>query len=174
VPALPEGLEVARHRDLQGRGGEPWARRAALLAMVVALALALLNVFGQATSATTAGAPAATISLDAPTTVRGGLLFQSLVEVRARTSIDHPRLVFNHGWLDGMQVSSIEPSAVGESSRDGRLVLSYDKLAAGDRLTVWLQFQADPTYSGSRDQGLELDDATVPLARIRRTLHVLP
>lgn len=174
MPELPDQLQIGRHRDLVGRAKEPWARRVVLLAMAVALALALANVFGQEAQTTSAAPPAASFSVNAPNTVRGGLLFQARIEVRANTAIDHPRLVLDPGWLEGMQINTIEPGPVGESSRDGRLVLSYDKLASGDRLTVWFQFQSDPTYAGNRDQGIELDDAEVPLARVERTLHVLP
>lgn len=170
----PDHLDAERHRDLTGRNIEPWARRGILLALLVVIVLALLNVFGQQAEDTTAAAPAATVSLNAPDTVRGGLLFQARITIRASSDIDHPRLVFDRGWLDGMQINTIEPGAVGEASREGRLVLSYDKLAAGDRMTIWIQFQADPTYTGRRSLGLELDDADTPVARLKHTLHVLP
>jgi hypothetical protein len=170
----PDGLDPATHRDLEGRPHQPWVRRVILTMLLVAVVLALANIFGQETEVTTADGPAATLSIEAPGTVRGGLLFQARVEVVAHSAVDHPRLVFDRGWLEGMQINTIEPGAVGETSRDGRLVLSYDGLEAGDRLTVWFQFQSDPTYTGSRDQDIELDDATTPLATIDRTLHVLP
>jgi hypothetical protein len=170
----PDALDPDRHRDLRGRFTELWIRRAIVGLLFVAVVLALLNVFGQETSDTTAAAPAARIKLNTPDTVRGGLLFQTRIDVYASSDIDHPRLVFDRGWLEGMQVNTIAPAAVGESSRDGRLVLSYDALAAGDQLTVWIQFQADPTYTGKRSQVLELDDAETPLAHIDHTLHVLP
>jgi hypothetical protein len=170
----PDELDAGRHRDLAGRVVEPWARRGILLAIVGVIVLALLNVFGQEAEDTTAAAPTATVTLNAPDTVRGGLLFQARIEISASSDVDHPRLVFDRGWLDGMQINTIEPSAVGEASRDGRLVLSYDTLAAGDHMTVWIQFQADPTYTGRRSLGFELDDADTPVARLNHTLHVLP
>jgi hypothetical protein len=48
------------------------------------------------------------------------------------------------------------------------------KLAAGDRLTVRLQFEVDPTVTGKRSTAIELDDATTPVARVERELRVLP
>ena len=52
------------------------------------------------------------------------------------------------GWVEGMQVNSIEPAAESETSRDGRVVLSYGDLEAGDVLRIWLQFEVDPTNVG--------------------------
>jgi hypothetical protein len=151
-----------------------WARRALVTLLAAVSALALADVFGQVPSTSSTAGPAAGLAVEVPNTLRGGLLFQARVDIRATQAIAHPRLVFARGWLDGLQVSSIEPGAVGESSRDGRLVLSYDALAAGDRLELWMQFQVDPTALGHRDLDVELDDATRPLARLHRTLTILP
>ena len=85
--------------------------------------------------------------MTAPAAVRGGLFFQSRVEIRARRAIAHPRLVLDEGWVEGMQFNSIEPAPVSEASRDGRVVLSYDRIDAGDRLVVWMQFEVDPPTS---------------------------
>jgi hypothetical protein len=151
-----------------------WTRRAFMTLFAVIALLALANVFGQVTSTTTAQGPAARMALNAPDRVRGGLLFQSRVEVRALRDIQHPRFVLARGWTEGMQVNSTEPNPMSEASRDGNVVLSYDAMKAGDRLALWLQFQADPTSIGKRRYDLELDDAEQPLARVHRTITVLP
>src|SRR5690242_1012942 len=102
-----------------------WTRRAFVALFVLVGLLALLNVFGQRASSSQALAPAARMTLRAPETVRGGLLFQSRIDIRALRPIQNPRLVFDDGWLEEMQVNSIEPAPQSESSRNGRLVLSY-------------------------------------------------
>jgi hypothetical protein len=142
-----------------------------LLAVAV---VALFGVFGQVTTTSTATGAAATLRLDAPETVRGGLFFQSRVDIRATRAIEHPRLVLANGWVEGMQFNSVEPGPVGEASRDGRVVMSYNKLAAGDRLTIWMQFEVDPTTTGRRSYDVALEDATTPVASVRRTLTILP
>jgi hypothetical protein len=114
------------------------------------------------------------VHLAAPETVRGGLFFQSRIEIRALTAIEHPRLVLGEGWFEGMQVNSIEPAAESETSRDGRVVLSYGALEPGDVLRIWLQFQVEPTNIGTRDYSVELDDEDRLLVRIPRTIRVLP
>src|SRR4051812_32980254 len=126
------------------------ARRALVTVFAVIALAALLDVFGQGASESTAAGGGATMTVTAPSTVRGGLYFQATVDITASAPIEHPRLVLDEGWVEGMQVNSIEPAADSESSRDGRVVLSYGELKPGDRLKVWLQFQVDPTSNGRR------------------------
>lgn len=151
-----------------------WARRTVMLLLLAVAVLALTGFFGQQGSTHAATGDKATIKLGVPGAVRGGLLFQAKVEIAARQDVDHPRLVLGHGWTEGMQMNTIEPGAQSESSRDGRLVMSYDKLAAGDTMTIWFQFQVDPTEAGRRDFSLELDDADQPVAKIAHNLTVFP
>jgi hypothetical protein len=151
-----------------------WTRRALVALFTLTAAAALWGVLGQRARESRASGPAATLRLSAPTTVRGGLLFQSRIEIRALTAIEHPRLVLDDGWLEGMQLNTLEPAPESESSRDGRLVLSYGALEPGDLLRVWLHFQVEPTLIGSRPYDVELDDENRPLARIARTITVLP
>jgi hypothetical protein len=151
-----------------------WVRRAILTVLGVLVLVALLNQYGQRPSPSVARVPAATMRLDAPPRVRGGLFFQSRLEIRAAQAIDHPRVVLASGWVEGMQVNSIEPAPVGEASRNGRVVLSYDALKPGDVLRVWLQFEVNPTNVGRRPYAIELDDAERPVARVAPTLTVLP
>ena len=151
-----------------------WIRRAVMTVLALVVLLALANRFGQRPARSTTRSPAATLRLTAPDTVRGGLFFQSRVEIRAARAIAHPRLVLEPGWVEGMQVNSIEPAPVGEASRDGRVVLSYDALARGDVLRVWLQFEVNPTNVGRRSYALALDDAERPVARLARDITVLP
>ena len=152
----------------------PWIRRAIMAVFAIVAILALANVFGQQPTVTAAGGTGAELALSAPRVVRGGLMFQARIDVRARLDIDNPRLVLGQGWLEGLQVNSIQPAPVSEAGRDGRVVLTYDELAAGERLRIWIQFAVDPTYSGRHDFSVELDDETTPLATVTRTITLLP
>jgi hypothetical protein len=149
-------------------------RRVFLTLFALFALCALLGLFGQRRSTATATGPAAVLRLGTPGTVRGGLFFEAVVDVTAAGSVQHPRLVLDEGWLEGMQVNSIEPAAESEASRDGRLVLSYGQLDPGDRLRVYLQFEVNPTNHGRRPAGIELDDAETRIARIDRDITVLP
>jgi hypothetical protein len=174
VPEYPDQLEPQRHGQLAGRGAHAWIRRG-LLGLFTALAVvALFNVFGQRSSSARAVGDGARIEVRGPTKVRGGLLFQERLTVRALRDIGFPRIVLSQGWLDGLQINTIEPQPMSESSRDGKLVLSYDKMAAGDKIEVFVDFQVNPTHVGRTDQGIEVDDATQPLVRLPRSLTTFP
>jgi hypothetical protein len=150
------------------------ARRVVMTLFAAIALVALLGFFGQRATSSTAAGSGVTLKLEAPETVRGGIFFQARIEVTATRAVAQPRLVFDEGWLEGLQVNSIEPAAQSESSRDGRLVLSYDALGPGDRLRIYMQFEVNPTNVGRRSFGLELDDGQARVARIDRNLTVLP
>jgi hypothetical protein len=146
-----------------------------LLALIaVPVVLAVAGVLGQPTVTRSAASPRAQLVLNAPKVLRGGLMWRARITIRALDAIDHPRLVLGRGYVNGMQLNTIEPSPASEAGRGPRLVLSYDKLAAGDELVVYMQFQVDPTTAGRQDATVELDDETQPLARITHTIRVLP
>jgi hypothetical protein len=151
-----------------------WVRRGILTVLGVIVLLGLLNRFGQRPATSVARGPAATMRLSAPERIRGGLFFQSRLDIRATQAIDHPRIVLDDGWLEGMQVNSIEPAPVGEATRNGRVVLSYDALKPGDVLRVWFQFEVNPTNVGRRSYAVELDDAEQPVVRLGPAITALP
>jgi hypothetical protein len=161
-------------RATVGLAAGQWARRVVMAVLALVALAALANRFGQHPVTSSAAGPAASLSVLAPEHVRGGLFFESRVEVRVARAITRPRLVLGDGWVDGMQVNSIEPAPSSEASRDGHVVLSWNELAAGDVLRVWFQFEVNPTNVGRRDYALELDDGDTPLTRVTRKLTVLP
>jgi hypothetical protein len=169
-----EGLDLARIRDLEGRRAHPWIRRAVLVLLAVPVVLGLTGALGQETVTRSAASPRAQLALDAPSALRGGLLWRARITVRARHTIRFPRLILAPGYADGMQINTIEPAPASEAGRGPRLVLSYDELRAGDELVVYLQFQTDPTTAGRQDATVALDDATKPLARVEHTITVFP
>jgi hypothetical protein len=152
----------------------PWTRRAVLALFAALLIAVLAGAIGQQPSSSGAGGAVARLTLSAPDTVRGGLLFQARVTIEATAAISRPQLLLQRGWLEGMQVSSIEPQPSQETGSGNTVTLSYDALDAGESLTVWLQFQADPTSVGTRPADMRLLDGTVPLATIHHDLTVLP
>ena len=174
MPDLPGGLDQGRHSALERRSVEPWARRVFLALLLAGIVAALAGAAGQRAHSTAAAGAAGRLEVRAPKVVRGGLLFEARIRVTAARAIAHPRLVLDDGWLDGLQVNTIEPSPASEASRNGRLVLSYDALEAGDVLVVHMQFQLDPTSVGKTRNAVELDDGDTPIATVTRTLRRLP
>ena len=82
--------------------------------------------------------------------------------------------MLDHGWVEGMQVNSIEPNPASELSRDGRELVVGEHDAPGDDLRIWLQFEVNPTNVGRRSYGIELDDGTTRVLRLSPTITVLP
>jgi hypothetical protein len=170
----PDEIVLSRHRDLEGRQWHPWLRRALLTLLGIPIVLGLANVFGQHQSAASTSASAATLSVNAPSAVRGGLLFTVSFTVRAHSELKKATLVLDPGWIDGMQVNSINPQPVDEASRQGRVVLDLGHIPAGQLVTYWIEFQVNPTTVGRRRQNVELDDGGTRILTAHRTLTIYP
>ena len=171
---MPDDAWVERNRDLVGRERDPWVRRAGLLLLGAVVTAALLNVVGQRAEDSSASGPAATLELNAPSKARGGLIFQARVEVHAAREIQEPLLIFDRGWFDGLTLNTTVPDPTGQRTDNGRVVFEYDTIPAGRSLTVWLQFQVNPTRVGSEDQDIELWDGETPLVHLDHSLATVP
>ena len=136
--------------------------------------LALLNVFGQDPSTSSADSPQASLSVTAPKALRGGLIFQVRVNIVAHRTLAKPQIVMSRGWWQEMSVNSIEPQPSNESTSNGAVVLSYDQLQAGQSLVVWLYYQVNPTNVGGHSEDIALYDGPNPLTRIKRSVTVFP
>lgn len=173
---VPDSLVLKRHRDLEGLYREGiWVRRAVLTVIAVFCLLGLADVFGQDTSTSSAAFAGGSLTVTAPSTVRGGLLFSADFTIRATRDIGKPVLVLDPGWAQGLAVNTIEPSPAAEVSRNGRLAFTLSPLHAGQTSVLFMQFQVNPTtVAWQRPQDIELDDGPTVLARIHRTLTVFP
>src|SRR3954468_10779968 len=105
-----------------------WARRVCVALFAIVSVVALAGLVGQRDRESTVEGGGVRMTVSAPDTVRGGLYFQATGDITAAAAVEHPRLVLESGWVEGLQVNSIEPAAESESSRDGRIVLSYGAL----------------------------------------------
>jgi hypothetical protein len=171
---VPEGMVLERSRDLAGRTHHPYYRRLLLCAIAVLPVLALLGVFGQKPSTTTVEAQAARLSVTAPERLRSGLIFQVRVEVLAHRNIHELQIVFDRGWWESMSVNSIVPEPSSEAYQNGKVVLSYGALPAGQSVTAWIYFQVNPTNVGERRENVAIVDGSAPLAELHRSLTIFP
>jgi hypothetical protein len=170
----PEGLLLGRHRDLEGRTWQRYGRRAVLGLVTLVLVLGLLNVFGQRPATSRAAGPAATLKVYSPARVRSGLFFESRFHIHARRDLEHATVVLGSGWLEGMTLNTIEPSPIGEASRNGSLAFDLGHIPAGADHLLFLEFQVNPTNVGRREQNVELDEGETPLLKIHRTVTIWP
>jgi hypothetical protein len=173
VADIPDQLVLKVARDREGRR-DVTARRIALAALLVVLALGLLNVFGQRPATTAADADAATLEVYAPERVRGGLFYEARFTIEAREEVEEATLVLDSGWAEGITINTVAPGPIGEASRDGRLAFELGRIPAGQKHVLFLQLQVNPTNVGHRAQDVELDDGDELLATINRTITVWP
>jgi hypothetical protein len=174
VPEIPQGLVLKRHRDLEGRHWHVWFQRAMLVLLTAFIVTALLNVFGQRPSTTSAASPAATLSLNAPDSLRGGLLFGAHVYVQAYRDIRNAILVLDSGWINGFTMNTMQPTPLGSASRDGKLILTLGHIPAGHTYTLWMQFQVNATQVGIDRQNVVLLDGQQRLAELHRSVTTYP
>ena len=169
----PQFLTVEGNRDRTERI-ELLLRRLFFGLVILAIVAGGLNFFGQRPKDSFASAPAATLHVFAPTALRGGLYYEGRFTIEAQQDISKAVLVLDGGWTEQMQINTIEPGPVGESSRDGRLALDFGHVPAGQKLVVWMQFQVNPTNVGRRSQDVDLYDDTTLITRIDRTVTIYP
>jgi hypothetical protein len=165
---------LAPFRDVSGRQRDVWARRVVLALLALFVLAALVNRFGQHPSTSRAGAGAASLEVQSPENLRGGLIFQSRFTITAHRALRKPELVLGSGWLESMSVNSIEPQPASEESRDGRTVLTLPSLAAGDSAVLRIYFQVNPTNVARRSQDVELRDGDRRVLAIHRDVTVWP
>ena len=173
---IPDLLVLKRHRDLDyaGRHG-PLVRRIALSLVAVVSILGLLNVFGQRPLTTVASAPAATLKLYAPEHLRGGLLWSARFHVYANEDLKKATLVLDPGWAESMSINTIEPSPIGEASKDGKLSLELGHIPKGGSYILFLQIQVNATnVAWRRSQNVELDDGAKKILLLRHHVTIYP
>lgn len=176
VANVPDSLVLKRHRDLDGMYGSGiWVRRVVLALLTVFAALALANVFGQRPSTVQAGGAAATISLYAPTAIRGGDFMEARFHITAKRDLRKAILKLDPGWGEGMSMNTLEPSPVDETSDNGRFAFNLGPIPAGHSFLFFMQIQVNPTnVAWHRPQNVELDDGNEVIARLHRTITVFP
>jgi hypothetical protein len=173
VSDVPDQLTLKVNRDREGKR-DVLFRRIALGAILVLLALGLLNVFGQRPATATADSSAARLEVYAANRVRGGLYYQARFRVDALRELEEATLVLDSGWSEGTTINTVVPSPVSEASRDGRLVFELGRIPAGQKHVLFLQLQVNPTNVGHRSQNVRLFDGDELLATIERTVTVFP
>lgn len=172
---LPAEIDLERHRDFQGRMAGQWFRRGFLTLLLLFLIAALANAFGQAAATDTASGAAGSLSVKAPSRIRGGLTYQAEFQVHANTAMGAPTLVLERGWVDQTTVNTVQPEPAGSTTdAEGNLKLRFAPMAPGRTLVVYIQLQANPINVGSHDAGVALYDGDEPVAQISRTQFDFP
>ena len=169
----PDHLSLERHRDLVGRHNLV-TRRICLTILAAFLVAGLANVFGQRPDSSSAATAAARLKVYAPAKVRSGLYYEARFTIDARRALRKATLVLDSGWLEGMTINTIEPSPIGEASRNGSLVLELGHVPAGQTYLLFMQLQVNPTNVGHRSQGVSLYDGGRRILSVGREITIYP
>ena len=170
----PQFLTLKRNRDLEGKSGQPWVRWILVALLAAVVVMGALNVFGQQPETEAVDADAARLELFSPDDLRSGLYFMSRFVIDAKEDLAEATLVLDPGWLEGVTLNTVEPSPVGEASRDGQIAFELGHIPAGDQYRFYLHFQVNPTEFGRRSHDVALYDGDTLLARIDRTTMIWP
>ena len=170
----PTSIDRERDLELRGRGRHGFYRRLGLAVLGLVVVAALLNAFGQESTTTLAEGRKATLSVEAPPRLRGGLIFQARFEIDAKRRLASPKLVLSPGWLDATTLNTVAPSPLAENSGPDGLSMTFEELPAGHRLIVWTNWQDNPTNVGRRSEDATLFDGPTPIATANRTVTVFP
>lgn len=167
---LPAEIDLGRHRDFEGRLEAKWLRRGFLMLLTVFVIAALANLFGQAAATDTASGAAGSLSVKAPSRVRGGITYQGEFQIHAARDLGAPTLVLGHGWIDQTTVNTVQPEPAGSTTdAEGNLKLRFPPMPAGRTLVIYIEFQANPINVGIHDADVSLYDADELIASIPRT-----
>ncbi|MDX6399789.1 MAG: hypothetical protein QOF27_395 [Gaiellaceae bacterium] len=170
---MADFLTLRHNRDRVGKYEVPF-RRAGTGLVTLFLVAGLLNVFGQRPQSSTAAVSAASIKVYAAAHVRLGLYFEARFTIDAHSDVKKATLVLDSGWAEGMTINTIEPSPIGEASRNGKLVFELGHIPAGKTYLLFMQLQVNPTNVGRRSQDVALYDGNTFLTSIDRTITVFP
>jgi hypothetical protein len=174
VADQPDCIVLKRHRDLDGLRNQIWVRRGGLALILLIVLAGLFNVFGQRPEGTHATAPAAKLELYAPAHVRSGVLYMARFTIHANADLKSAALLLSPGWAESQTINTIEPSPVGEASRNGDFLFKLGHIAKGHVFRLFMEFQVNPTNVGRRSQNVSLYDGNTRVLTIHRTFTVFP
>jgi hypothetical protein len=172
--AAPDTLTLKTNRDRKNWWQSVWIRRALLIIPTTIVALGLADAFGQRPSTGTASAPAARLSVTAPTHARSGLIYAARFRVDAIADIKQATLILDPGWADGYTVNGEAPQPLTQGSANGRLNFGFGHIPAGQQLTFWVSLQVNPTTIGRHHQTVQLYDGKKLLLTAQRSVLIFP
>jgi len=174
VADIPDRIVLKHHRDLEDVGHRIWYRRGLVALLTAFLLLGLFNVFGQRPAGHTIDSRRASLELYAPSKLRGGVFFEARFTITAHTELKNAVLQLSPGWAEGMQINSIEPSPLGEASRNGDFLFTLGHIPAGQKFRLFMQFQVSATNVGRRHADVTLYDGARRLVHLSREVTVYP
>jgi hypothetical protein len=171
--SFPPGLST---RHIEPRG--PLRRHASpfpiLLLGAIVLA-AMLGLFGGTPYAhRTVESEAAGLTVIAPETLRDGMFFEMRFEVLAKSDIAEPVLAVEPSLWRDVTINTFIPAPSEEEYKDGMFRFTFPALEAGDRMTVKVDGQINPSLVASTHGEIAIFDGERRLVGTPYALKVYP
>lgn len=83
-------------------------------------------------------------------------------------------MVFDSGWFEEMTLNGVAPQPSTESGQAGRVSYQYDRLRAGQTMTIWMYFQFNSINVGHRSANVSRADGNRRIVSVERSLTVFP
>jgi hypothetical protein len=170
--AAPFTLDRQRHLDRKNHSVV--YRRLGLSVLAVLCLLGLANVFGQRASFTRADGSAASLTVNSPEHLRGGLVFTSEITVIAHRKVTDAQVQLSRDWFSGMTFNGVAPQPGNMSSDGDTVTLDFGPLDAGQSMPFWISWQTNPTTYGMRTEQVNVNDGSTELVSMQRPLLVFP
>jgi hypothetical protein len=165
-------LDRQRHLDREHHSAIP--RRVGLSILAVICLLALLGLYGQRSTLTRVDASAASLTVDSPEHLRGGLVFTSQITVIAHQKVGDAQVQLSSDWFRGMTFNGVVPQPNSMSSSGDTVTLDYGPLEAGQSMPFWISWQTNPTTLGARGEKVSVSDGSSELVSVQRSLLLFP
>src|SRR5437763_13412799 len=125
----PFALDRQRHLDREHHSAV--YRRLGLSLLALICLLGVLNLFGQRSTLTRVDGSAASLTVNSPEHLRGGLVFTSEVTVIAHRKLADAQVHLSSDWFRGMTFNGIAPEPESMSSTGDTVILDYWPIEGG-------------------------------------------
>lgn len=151
---FPDG--IARRNIAGVKGFNPLLPLLLLAALMIAGLVGLLG--GKPDMVRRVNADAAALTVRAPSVIRNGMFFETIVEVQAHRPVDDLVIAISAPLWRQMTINTMIPAASEESYSQGAQRFSFGKLEAGDSFRFKIDGQINPSlFAGTRGEIAVLD-----------------
>jgi len=168
----PLALDRQRHLDREHHSAI--YRRLGLSLLALICLLGVLNLFGQRSTLTRVDGSAASLTVNSPERLRGGLVFTSEITVIAHQKLGDAQVQLSSDWFRGMTFNGVAPQPNNMSSNGDSVTLDYGPIDTGQSMPFWISWQTNPTTLGARSEKVSVSDGSSQLVSMQRSLLVFP
>ena len=146
----------------------------AMLLLGGTVAFGLSGMAGGPDVRTAITGPDATLAVDGPSVIRNGEYDELVVSMAAHRDLANATLVIDADYWRDLTINTMIPAPEKGDLHDGAMRFEFGALAAGSAASFKIDAQVNPHRFGSSHGDFVLLDGNRELARLPRSLRVLP